>query len=355
MPKVQTTKPTYNFKNIWRNYFNYSPKFATKGILHSVDRNANIALNKKVDSIIKPILKNEGFKVIHLGEDLSRFYTPVNKQKSKESLEIPYINKYYKQRCKEIQKDIEEYGEEDVWDTNITEIGIDTVTCIGKYKGIGDSSTLYYFVLVIGGHDEEDLENTTVAVEVITPLEKGEQFFLDEVKKAVSKLDVWKFNGKVIKVNKCSKAVTGSAESKVFAYKGQVITASSKQEAIQKIVASGNFVGVQKFTKAELKKAWDELVKNVENDPENKKFPPDNGYDIRNGYSTGEDKDICGKDGHDWSISFDYEDVLKEISRITEVITYGDLEVYWNSNKQNMAEPDNHGIIIEDGKIQQVY
>lgn len=240
MPKVKTTKPTYNFKNIWRNYFNYSPKFATKGILHSVDRNANIALNKKVDRIVKPILKNEGFKVVNLDEDLSRFYTPVNKQKSKESLEIPYINKYYKQRCKEIQKDIEEYGEEDVWDTNIIEIGIDTVTCIGKYKGVGDSSTLYYFVLVIGGHDEEDLENTTVAVEVITPLDKGEQFFLNEVKKAVSKLDIWKFTGKKISVNKCPKSVTGSAE-KVFAYHGQVITASSKQEAIKKIVATKKF------------------------------------------------------------------------------------------------------------------
>lgn len=238
MPKVHTTKPTYNFKNIWRNYFNYFPKYATKGILHSVDRKANIELNKKVDSIVKPILKNEGFKVVHLGEDLSRFYTPTNKQKAKESLEIPYINKYYKQRLKEIQKDIEEYGEEDVWDTNITEIGIDTVTCIGKYKGIGDSSTLYYFVLVIGGHDEEDLENTTVAVEVITPIDKGEDFFLNEIKKAVSKLNIWKFTGKKIYVNKCPKAVTGSAEMKTYSYKGQIITASSKKEAIQKIVAA---------------------------------------------------------------------------------------------------------------------
>lgn len=85
------------FKNIWSNNFNYYPKFASKGILHSVDRNANIELNKKVDNVVKPLLKNDKLKIIH-NEDFIRFYVPINEKVAKESLSIPYINKYYKQR-----------------------------------------------------------------------------------------------------------------------------------------------------------------------------------------------------------------------------------------------------------------
>jgi len=147
---------------------------------------------------------------------------------------------------------------------------------------------------------------------------------------------------------------TASTESKQFSYKGQVITASSKEEAIQ-VFASG-FLGKQKFTKAQLKAAYDKMLKNIKEDKENIENPPDNGYDIRNGYTTGKDKDICGREGHDWDFAIDdFEGICKEIESIPELITYGDLEVYWNSNKHNMAEPDNHGIIIEDGEIKQVY
>lgn len=109
-------------------------------------------------------------------------------------------------------------------------------------------------------------------------------------------------------------------------------------------------VGKQQFTYAELEKAWDELKKNVENDPYNSKNLPSQGYDIRNGYDT--------TDGYDpsenqWDMDFSLEAITKELEEVPAMITAGDLEVYYNDNGE--ANSDEHGIYIIDGKIDKVY
>lgn len=224
------------FKNMWLHYNFSKPAKATKGILYSVDVKDMQQLNKDALAIVSPILKAQKFKIVDTGfNDGISYYEPVNK---KESKKIPYV------------KDLIDSQDEDDLDWGGIEMAGIIVNCYkGKYKGVGKDASLYYFVLMIGGFTVDDTEDPTVAVEVITPLDKGEQFFLDEVKKAVSKLDVWKFTGRAIKVNKCSKAVTGSVESKQFYYKGQTITASCKEEAIKQIIAkTGDFKVGEKVT-----------------------------------------------------------------------------------------------------------
>jgi hypothetical protein len=229
----QVKSKSLKFKNMWLHYNFSMPKGATKGILYSTNVKENEALNKKVISLISPILKSQKFKNVQIGyNDGISYFEPLKK---KESKKIPYVSRLIR-------------GYDDTFG-GIESAGIIVNSYKGKYKGVGKSASLYYFVLMIGGFTTDDTENPAVAVEVITPIDKGEDLFLNEVKKALTKLDIWKFNGKKIYVNKCSKAVTGSAESKVFAYKGQIITANSKQEAIQQIVAGkkfkpGNEVGV---------------------------------------------------------------------------------------------------------------
>ena len=111
------------------------------------------------------------------------------------------------------------------------------------------------------------------------------------------------------------------------------------------IVAYGNNpVGAQKFTHAELEKAWDKLV-SLCND---KRIV----YDIRNGYSVTGLRD-CNE--NQWHMPFDLESVRKELSAIDSEITFGDLEVYWNNAAANDADSEGHGIRIEDGKITEVY
>lgn len=56
-----------------------------------------------------------------------------------------------------------------------------------------------------------------------------------------------------------NKKTTASAESKVFAYNGQVITASSKQEAIQKIINKQFKPGIE--VGVSLKTLWEETKK----------------------------------------------------------------------------------------------
>lgn len=110
-------------------------------------------------------------------------------------------------------------------------------------------------------------------------------------------------------------------------------------------------VGCQLFTYQELENAWNELKGNVENDAENKKYPPANGYDIRNGYDTTEGYDP----GHtQWDVNdFSLEEITKELESIDKVITAGDMEVYWCGD--DYAESDDHGIFIRDGRIEKVY
>lgn len=109
------------------------------------------------------------------------------------------------------------------------------------------------------------------------------------------------------------------------------------------------FVGNQKFTYGELKKAWNQLQSNVENDPFDSKNPPSGGYDIRNGYYCGE------RDWNSWDMDFSLEAITKELESVPELISKGDLEVYYNDSDANQADSDDHGIFIVDGKIDQVY
>lgn len=110
-----------------------------------------------------------------------------------------------------------------------------------------------------------------------------------------------------------------------------------------------DFIGVQKITYGELKNAWDELNNNIKNDPFDSKNPPSGGYDIRNGYHCGD------RDWNDWDIDFSLEAITKEIEGIPEIIRAGDLEVYYNDTDTNQADSDEHGILIEDGKIAAIY
>lgn len=118
----------------------------------------------------------------------------------------------------------------------------------------------------------------------------------------------------------------------------------------RKLRESGeDFVGNQKFTYKELENAWNELNDKIKNDPFDSKNPPSGGYDIRNGYHC---EDL---DWHDWEMDFTLEDISKELESIPKTITRGDLEVYYNDREYNQADPDDHGILIEDGKILAVY
>lgn len=118
-----------------------------------------------------------------------------------------------------------------------------------------------------------------------------------------------------------------------------------------------DFVGKQKFTYGELKKAWDELNRNIENDPEDKKYPPAYGYDVRGGYDTTDDY----APETSWAvgptqygeIKFSLEAITKALENVEEPITAGDLEVYWLGDHESTS--DEHGILIKDGEIVKVY
>ncbi len=101
-------------------------------------------------------------------------------------------------------------------------------------------------------------------------------------------------------------------------------------------------VGKQNFTYAELRNAWDRLVVLV----------GDGCYDIRNGYSLTDTKDV-GE--HQWWIPWNFDSLCETIEGVGGVITRGDLEVYWNDPAHLDADTDGHGITIENGKITGVY
>jgi hypothetical protein len=102
-----------------------------------------------------------------------------------------------------------------------------------------------------------------------------------------------------------------------------------------------NLVGNQKFTYEELETAWEELNRCV-----------DFGYiyDIRNGYSITESKD-CNE--NEWYAEWNFDSLCKAVESVKGIITFGDLEVYWNHHGE--ADSDGHGIIIVDGMIDRVY
>lgn len=111
-------------------------------------------------------------------------------------------------------------------------------------------------------------------------------------------------------------------------------------------------VGDQLFTRGELRKAVSELIANVKStmNTDESLFC----YDLRNGYSTTEKRDLCE---NEWprSMALNYEDVNDCLMQVCGLITEGTLEVYFIDMGTNSAYAENHGIWIEDGKITKVY
>ena len=77
-------------------------------------------------------------------------------------------------------------------------------------------------------------------------------------------------------------------------------------------------------------------------------------YDLRNGYSTTEKRDLCE---NEWPqcMALNFEDVNDCLMQVYGLITEGNLEVYFNDMGTNSAYAENHGIWNKDGKITQVY
>ena len=111
-----------------------------------------------------------------------------------------------------------------------------------------------------------------------------------------------------------------------------------------------DLVGKQKFTYAQLQHAWDVLTDRIKNDPLDRDSPPSNGYDIRGGYDVTDDFDL-GKNA--WHMEFSLEAVMATLEAIEAPITSGDLEVYFNGDKE--ASSDEHGISLWRGHISGIY
>ena len=107
---------------------------------------------------------------------------------------------------------------------------------------------------------------------------------------------------------------------------------------------SSNMVGSQNFTYEELEDAWRKL---------NRLVDIEDGYvrDIRGFYETETIK--TGDRESQWLMDYSLDDIVAQIEKIPETITYGDLEVYWNNEFE--AYSDDHGIMIEVGQIAKVY
>lgn len=111
-------------------------------------------------------------------------------------------------------------------------------------------------------------------------------------------------------------------------------------------------VGDQLFTRGELRKALGDLVEAIK--PDMKTGETLSLYDLRNGYSTSEKRDLCE---NEWPrcMAIKYEDVNDCLMRVRGRITEGNLEVYYNDKATNSAYVENHGIWITDGVITKVY
>lgn len=112
-------------------------------------------------------------------------------------------------------------------------------------------------------------------------------------------------------------------------------------------------VGHQLFTRGELRKAIDDLVEAIKAD-----MNPGESigrYDLRNGYSTAETRDLCENQWPHGIMAIDFDAVYASIVEVDARITEGNLEVYFNEIEGNLAHCENHGIWIKDGKITKVY
>lgn len=113
-------------------------------------------------------------------------------------------------------------------------------------------------------------------------------------------------------------------------------------------------VGKQLFTKGELRNAL-RTLRNILLAKEKEGLEH---FDLRNGYSTSETRDLCEHQWGEFHLDLDGKfdgDIERTIEKIPSVITEGNLEVYYNDFALRQAVPVDHGIWIKDGKIFKVY
>lgn len=112
-------------------------------------------------------------------------------------------------------------------------------------------------------------------------------------------------------------------------------------------------VGHQLFSRGELNIAINCLIDCIKSDPA---FDGNLALlDLRNGYSTTEERDLCENEWRNSGMPIDFESALYALEEPDMVITEGNLEVYYNDKAANSAFPENHGIWIKDGKITKIY
>ena len=113
-------------------------------------------------------------------------------------------------------------------------------------------------------------------------------------------------------------------------------------------------VGKQLFTKGELRNAL-RTLRNILLTKEKEGLEH---FDLRNGYSTSETRDLCEHQWGEFHLDLDGNcdgDIERTIAEIPSMITEGNLEVYYNDFALRQADPVEHGIWIKDGKITKVY
>lgn len=113
-------------------------------------------------------------------------------------------------------------------------------------------------------------------------------------------------------------------------------------------------VGKQLFTKGELRNAL-RTLRNILLTKEKEGLEH---FDLRNGYSTSETRDLCEHQWGEFPLDLDGNcdgDIERTIAEIPSMITEGNLEVYYNDFALRQADPVDHGIWIKDGKITKVY
>ena len=113
-------------------------------------------------------------------------------------------------------------------------------------------------------------------------------------------------------------------------------------------------VGKQLFTKGDLRNAL-RTLRNILLTEEKEGLEH---FDLRNGYSTSETRDLCEHQWGEFPLDLDANcdgDIERTIAEIPSMITEGNLEVYYNDFAMRQADPVDHGIWIKDGKITKVY
>lgn len=113
-------------------------------------------------------------------------------------------------------------------------------------------------------------------------------------------------------------------------------------------------VGKQLFTKGDLRNAL-RTLRNILLTKEKEGLEH---FDLRNGYSTTESRDLCEHQWGEFPLDLDGNcvgDIERAIAEIPSIITEGNLEVYYNDFALRQADPADHGIWIKDGKITKVY